>query len=70
MSKTEEMFGVAGITCGRCESDIKRAVGALAGVDEVDIDVRSKLVTVKFDAAQVDTGKIKETIEEQGFDVK
>jgi copper chaperone len=69
MARESHVFGVQGMSCGRCETSIKLAVGSLAGVDKVDIELRSKLVTVDYDAGQVDLALIKEAIEEQGFDV-
>lgn len=35
------------IVCGGCASSIKKALGNLAGVSEVDVDVGTKKVTVK-----------------------
>ena len=60
---------VEGMSCGMCEANVKKAVYALTGVDKVNVELRSKLVTVKFDDGKVNEAAIKEAIEEQGFDV-
>jgi len=56
--------------CGTCEVNVKKALYALSGVDKVAVELRSKLVTVKFDDGKVDRAAIREVIEEQGYDVK
>jgi copper chaperone len=70
LSKAEEIFGVEGMSCGHCEASIKKALGVIAGVDKVSIELSSKLVTVAYDDALVQSGALKEAIEEQGFEVK
>ncbi len=35
------------IVCGGCASSIKKALGNIAGVSDVDVDVATKNVTVK-----------------------
>jgi len=61
---------VNGMSCGMCEASVKKAVYALAGVDKVNVELRSKLVTVQFDADKVNEAAIKDAISEQGYDVE
>ena len=52
--------------CKRCG----KSVGALAGVEQVKVNLAEGLVDVAFDDAQVSLDQIKETIDDQGYDVK
>ena len=61
---------VEGMSCGHCVSSIKNSVGALNGVKQVNVDLRSKKVTIEYDPQKVDTQILKDTIEDQGYEVK
>jgi copper ion binding protein len=61
------IFTVPGMTCGHCESAVKREVGAVSGVDTVDVDLDTKLVTVSGSA--LDRDAIVAAIDEAGYDV-
>ena len=39
-------YTVPGMSCGHCESAVKSKVSAVAGVENVDVDLDTKLVTV------------------------
>jgi len=53
--------------CATCEASIKRELVAVAGVEGVDVDLASKLVTVR--GRSLDDGKLREAIDEAGYDV-
>ena len=61
------VFTVPGISCGHCEAAIKHEVGAVAGVADIDVDLESKLVTVR--GAALDRDDIVAAIDEAGYDV-
>ena len=61
------VFTVPGMSCGRCEAAVTREVGAVAGVAAVDVDLDSKLVTVRGEA--LDRDEIVAAIDEAGYDV-
>ena len=65
-----EVLNVEGMSCSHCENSVKMAVGALNGVHSVTVDLKSKKVSVEFDSDKVSIGTIKDTIEDQGYDVK
>ena len=67
MEKT--VLNVEGMSCSHCENAIKKAVGALQGVNEVVVDLKGKIVTVQYDVSKVSLEKIKNEITEQGYDV-
>jgi copper chaperone len=61
---------VEGMSCQHCVRAVQGAVGALAGVDTVEVSLEKKLVTVAFDPSRVTIQAIKAAIEEQGYTVK
>ncbi len=60
---------VEGMSCNHCVNSIKKAVGSLQGVDNVDVDLESKKVTVEYDSSKLNVEAIKDAIEDQGYDV-
>ena len=67
MEKT--VLKVEGMSCSHCENAIKKAVGALDGVDTVTVDLKGKTVTVEYESSKVSLDRIKNEIEDQGYDV-
>ncbi len=63
-------LSVQGMSCSHCEASIKKAVGDLNGVDKVTVDLNTKKVTVDYDQEKVALQTIKDTIEDQGFEVR
>lgn len=70
MAKETKVLNVEGMSCSHCENAVKKSVGALNGVDNVIVDLKGKKVTVEYDVDKVTVDIIKETIEDQGYDVK
>jgi len=66
---TKSVLNVEGITCKHCSGAVKTAVGALAGVASVEVNLESKTVTVEYDDTQIAFDAIAEAIEDQGYDV-
>lgn len=60
---------VEGMTCEGCANAIRRAVGQMEGVDEVDVNVVRKRVAVTYDEARATEEAIRQRIEEAGYDV-
>ncbi len=69
MAKEITDITVEGMSCSHCENSVKKAVGALAGVDKVSVDLANKKVTVEFDPEKVTGKQIFDAIEDQGYDV-
>jgi len=61
---------VEGMSCSHCENAVKKAVGALTGVDKVDVSLQENTVSVEFDPGKVTVIQIKEAIDDQGYEVK
>ena len=61
---------VQGMSCGRCVNSIGGSVGQLEGVSQVNVKLDDAQVEVTFNESQVSLDKIKETIEDLGYEVK
>lgn len=63
------ILNVDGMSCSHCENAIKKAVGALDGVNSVTVNLKKKTVTVEYESQKVTVDSIKNEITEQGYDV-
>lgn len=70
MAKEISNLTVEGMSCSHCENSIKKSVGVLNGVDGVVVDLKGKKVTVEYDPEKVTFQTIKDTIEDQGYNVE
>lgn len=61
---------VQGMTCGHCVKAVENSVGELEGVKGVNVDLKNAKVDVEFEAGKVTVDTIKETIDDQGYDVQ
>lgn len=61
---------VEGMSCGHCVNAIETSVGELNGVKKVNVNLGSGTVDIEFNAQEVNLDTIKETIDDQGYDVK
>lgn len=62
-------LNVQGMSCGHCVSSVEGSVGKLNGVEQVKVHLESGKVDVSFDKDKVTLNEIKETIDDQGYDV-
>ncbi|KUP08275.1 copper chaperone CopZ [Bacillus coahuilensis] len=67
---TKDILTVEGMSCGHCVKAVEDSVGKLSGVKEVKVSLEEKKVEVEYDAGQVRLETIKETIDDQGYDVQ
>ncbi|SOC21880.1 copper chaperone [Ureibacillus xyleni] len=63
-------LNVKGMSCGHCVKSVEGAVGALEGVDQVKVNLEAGQVNVAFNNETVTLDKIKEAIDDQGYDVE
>ena len=63
------ILSVEGMSCEHCVKAITEAVGALAGVEDVAVDLDAKTATVNYDPGKSSLDKIKFEIEDQGYEV-
>ena len=66
---TQITLQVPEVHCGHCKTSLEGAVGALIGVQSVEVAVADATLDVSFNAEDVDLDTIKQTIEEQGYAV-
>jgi len=60
-------FVVPGMSCGHCKAAVSSEVGAVAGVEHVDVDLDSKVVTVT--GVGIGREAIVAAIDEAGYEV-
>ena len=63
-------LNVQGMSCGHCVKAVESSVGELNGIESVKVNLDEAEVAVSFNDTQVSLEQIKETIEEQGYDVE
>lgn len=54
--------------CSMCKARIERNLGLSKGVKEANLDVKSKVVTVKYNEKKTDEAAIRSTISKTGYD--
>ena len=65
MSETTT-YSVPSMHCGHCEAAITRELEAVAGVESVDVDLTSGVVTVTS-TGPVERGTIESAVDEAGY---
>lgn len=63
-------LNVKGMSCGHCINSIEGSVGELSRVTTVKVNLDSGTVSVEFNPNEITIDKIKETIDDQGYDVQ
>lgn len=58
-------YSVPAMHCGHCERAVKDEVGAVPGVDSVDVDLGEKLVTVH--GTDLDDAALRAAVDEAGY---
>ncbi|MBD3109059.1 copper chaperone CopZ [Bacillus sp. AGMB 02131] len=64
------ILNVSGMSCGHCVKAVEGSVGALNGVNEVNVQLNEGKVEVNFDPSVVTVEAIKDVIDDQGYDVE
>ncbi|WP_438270979.1 copper chaperone CopZ [Sporolactobacillus mangiferae] len=65
----ERTLEVKGMSCGHCKMAVSGALKELDGVSDVDVDLASGKVDIRYDENKVDFLQMKDAIEDQGYDV-
>lgn len=63
----EQIYFVENMKCQGCVSNIRQAVTELVGVESFSADLPEKLVTVTFDANQIDEKQVLTAIQAAGY---
>lgn len=64
----ESRLTVPEMTCDACRSAVGGALKRVQGVEDVDVDLQTKLVTVRH-AGDVPLESLRTAVEAQGYDV-
>lgn len=64
----EQSYQVDGMTCAHCRAAVIEGVGALAGVEEVDVDLASGRMVVRGGA--LDDAAVAAAVAEAGYEVR
>ena len=59
-------YSVPAIHCAHCAMSIREEISEVEGVEMIDVDLDSKLVTVS--GRELDDGKLRAAIEEAGYE--
>jgi copper chaperone len=65
----EITLSVPDVSCEHCVKTIDGALGALPGVDAVNVDLASRTVRLRYDPAQVTLDRIEETLDDASYTV-
>lgn len=60
----------AGMTCSGCKKTIETGLAKEVGVKSVKADLKTKTVTVSYDASQTSDEKLVKSIEQMGYSAK
>lgn len=59
---------INGMVCGGCENRVKTALSEITGIESVDADHNTGMVTIKSEN-DLDVAQIKERITDLGFEI-
>lgn len=62
-------YSVPAVSCAHCKRAIEQALGALDGVDSVEVNVEGKSVDVVFDEGRLSEDALKERLADEGYPV-
>jgi copper chaperone CopZ len=63
---TEIAYTVPGMSCGHCTAAVSSELQEVGGVDSVDVDLDTKLVTVR--GSDLDDAVLRAAIEQAGYE--
>lgn len=58
------------IGCDGCVTNVKWVVNQFAGVESVEADHTTKIITITYDPAQVDLANIEEALAKDGYPIE
>ncbi len=69
MSNIVKKIKIEGMSCNHCKMTVEKVLKEISGVKKVEVYLDKKEAILEADK-EIDEGKIKEVIEEEGFKVK
>jgi len=58
------------ISCEHCVATVKKTAGQFPGVQAVDADAETKIVTLTYDPATVNLAEVEEALAEEGYPIQ
>jgi copper chaperone CopZ len=65
----KKVIKIEAMSCGHCSAAVTKALKALAGVNNVDVNLQTKEAAVEIDDSLADE-QLKKAVEEAGYEVK
>lgn len=66
---TKRTFKVSGMHCASCASSVESMLGAMDGIDQANVNFADESVLVNYDEAAVSEEKMKEAVQQIGYDL-
>jgi copper chaperone len=70
MKNEKLVLNVKGMSCQHCVNSIKKAVGGIKGIEDVEVDLEKNTVTISYDPDTVNIKDVTEAIEDEGYEVE
>ncbi len=67
---TTASITVKGMSCEGCVNSVTKALKAVDGVIEANVDLEGEKATVTFDEARTNVDVLKQAVEDAGYDVE
>ena len=69
MAMQKEVVQVEGMSCNHCKMAVENAAKQLPGMLLAEVDLAAKTLQVEYDDEKISREKIRQTVEEVGFEV-
>ncbi len=63
-------FSVPSITCSVCSNKIQEGLKTLDGIENVDVDLKTKMVNVQYDPSHLQPQDIRKKVSSMGYEVE
>ncbi|MCL6548783.1 MAG: copper ion binding protein [Alicyclobacillus sp.] len=67
---TTATITVKGMTCSGCVRSVTKALKGVEGVQEATVDLQGQKATVTFDESKTSVAKLKEAVEDAGYETE
>ncbi len=64
---TQETIKVEGMSCRHCQMTVTNAISGVAGVSNVEVNLKDGQATVDYDEGKTNTNAIKAAVVEAGY---
>lgn len=61
-------IGVVGMHCASCVGNVRRALAAVPGVDDAEVNLATKTATVSFDPTAVQPNRLAQAVKDTGYE--